>query len=141
MPNFMDLAREIRDMIYAKALISNGFLVAEREQLANSSSVLKPHYSPLTPVSTALLQVNKAVNTEATEVFYAVNTFKLSSYAILGRPSILRFTLHVSGGSFSNPSIAVMKSTKFWSRVTSLQARQVVCPSGSGSTEFGHFPR
>ena len=46
MPNFMDLAREIRDMIYAKALISNGFLVAEREQLANSNSVPKPYYTP-----------------------------------------------------------------------------------------------
>ena len=92
MPNFMDLPREIRDMIYAKALTSDGFLVAEREQLLNSDSVPKRHYTPLTPASTALLQVNKAVNTGATAVFYAVNTFKLSSYAILGRPSI--FTTH-----------------------------------------------
>ena len=84
----MDLPREIRDMIYAEGLIFNSFLVAEREQRR------RPYDPPLTPASTALLQVNKTVNTEATTIFYALNTFKLSYDAAYGRPSI--FTTHAT---------------------------------------------
>jgi len=82
-------------MIYAEALVSDQILIAKGEcggYLNNqyNSAVDFQHSDP----NLGLLRVNKAVNSEATPVFFAVNTFKLSPQPGLGRPSI--FTKHAS---------------------------------------------
>jgi hypothetical protein len=87
MPNFLDLAREIRDMIYTHALGTEHILIARNEIYPNPNWDLIDSSIPV-----ALLQVNKQVNAEAMEIFLAQNTFKASLCPALGRPSV--FTTH-----------------------------------------------
>ncbi len=82
----MDLAREIRNMIYVQALVSDQVLVKEREE---TEAVLDRRIIPRRSAPTALLQVSRIGNSEANVIFYSLNTFQLSSsYSILGKPSI-----------------------------------------------------
>ncbi|KAL8824391.1 MAG: hypothetical protein Q9191_005089 [Dirinaria sp. TL-2023a] len=80
MPDFEDLSREIRDMIYAYAVASDHVLVAVGEY--PGSPGLK-HEFPL-----PLLRVSRRVREEAIESFYALNTFKISLSPLLGAPSV-----------------------------------------------------
>jgi len=82
----MDLPREIRDMIYVQALVSEKILLKEEEEAEQD---LDPRRNPRKPASTALLQVSRTLNNEANVIFYSLNTFRLSSsYSISGKPSI-----------------------------------------------------
>jgi len=86
MPNFMDLPREIRNMIYVQALVSEKILVKEEEEAEND---LDPRINPRKSAPTALMQVSRTLNNEANVIFYSLNTFRLSSsYSISGKPSI-----------------------------------------------------
>lgn len=87
MANFLDLSREIRDIIYTHALPAGHVLIAKNEIYPDPPWGLIDFSIPV-----ALLQVNKQVNKEATEIFLAQNTFKASLCAALGRPSV--FTTH-----------------------------------------------
>lgn len=87
MPNFLDLPREIRDMIYTHALPAGHVLTAKNEVYPDQPWGLIDFSIPV-----ALLQVNKQVSKEAMEIFLAQNTFKASLCAALGRPSV--FTTH-----------------------------------------------
>lgn len=92
MPNFMDLAREIRDMIYVQALVSDKFLVKEGEE---AEDALDSEINPRKSAPTALLQVSRTLNNETKVIFYSFNTFQLSSsYSISGQPSI--FNTHAT---------------------------------------------
>ena len=75
----MDLSREIRDIIYANAMGSDHVLVAKNEEIRGSQSVT---------LSLPLLEVSKGVSTGATAIFYAVNTFTMSSYAVFSIPFV-----------------------------------------------------
>lgn len=87
MPNFLDLARELRDMIYTHALSTEHILFA-RNELYPGFEYDRIEFS----MAVALLQVNKQVNAEAIEIFYARNKFQASLSPALGRPSL--FTTH-----------------------------------------------
>jgi len=87
MPNFLDRARELRDVVYAAVLGTEHVLIARHEVYPDPEWGLIDSSIPL-----ALLQVNKQVNAEAMEIFLAQNTFKVSLCPALGRPSV--FTTH-----------------------------------------------
>lgn len=76
-------------MIYAEALVSDQVLIAKGEcggypsNKDGSGDDLRHSVQAL-----ALLRANKNINSEATPVFFAVNTFKLSPLPCLGRPSV-----------------------------------------------------
>ena len=89
MSNLMDCPREIKDMIYTEALITDNVLIAKNEQIEYADFA----FSQPRPLM-ALLRVSRRVNTETTDIFYAVNIFKLSAYPTLGKPSI--FTSHAT---------------------------------------------
>lgn len=94
MPVLTDLPQEIRDKIYVEALVFHKPLVAVQEQIptrSRNSRVIMPH-TPLVAAQTPLLEVNHAIHREASAVFYARNTFRLSSSPVLERPSV--FTKH-----------------------------------------------
>lgn len=87
MTNFLDLARELRDTIYTHALSTEHILFAKNEIYPDFE------YDRIDfPITVALLQVNKQVNAEAVQVFYARNTFQASLNHALGKPSL--FTTH-----------------------------------------------
>jgi len=115
MPNFMDLPREVRDMIYAEAMISDQVLIARGEcggypnnKNRNDYEADFRHSGP----TLALLRVNKTTNSETTPVFLAVNTFKLSPLPSLGRSSV--FTKH--GSLFRNVAVELYSpnNDKYW---------------------------
>lgn len=82
----MDIPREIRDMIYVQALVSDKVLVKEKEE---TEATPDPRVIPRKSAPTALLQVSRTINNETNVIFYTFNTFQLSlSYSILGKPSI-----------------------------------------------------
>jgi len=87
MPNFLDLARELRDMVYVAALSTEHILFAKNEIDPDFMYDQADSSIPLT-----LLQVNKQINAEATEIFLARNTFRASLCPALGRASV--FTTH-----------------------------------------------
>ena len=83
----MDLAFDIPQIVFSEALAVKKPLVAVREQLDGDAEDTDQAIATM-----ALLQVCKTISEEATAVFYAMNTFKLSLYPVLGRPSL--FTRH-----------------------------------------------
>jgi len=89
MPKFIDFPREIRDMIYVEALVSDQVLVAKDEcgGYPNNQYGSDDDFQHSDPTS-ALLQVNTTINSEAAAIFFGTNTFKLSPQPGLGRPSI-----------------------------------------------------
>ena len=80
MPHFEKLPREVRDMIYTYAMISNGILLAKGEDIQK--------YWLESPLSLPLLEVSRKVSKEALEIFYAINMFQISPYPVLGKPSV-----------------------------------------------------
>ena len=83
MPTFLDLARELRDMVYVAALGTEYILFAKNE--IDPDFVHEQVYSS---IPLALLQVNKQVNAEAIEIFLARKTFRASLCPALGRNSV-----------------------------------------------------
>lgn len=83
MANFLDLPREIRNMIYVEALDSSHILYAIKEEIYTSQS--EAHTAS---IATILLQVNKQINAEATPIFFGRNFFKMSFYPPLDKPSV-----------------------------------------------------
>ena len=80
-------------MVNAEVLVSNHVLIAKGDcdgysDIQNDSGDDFANSGP----NLALLRVKKTVNSEATPVFFAVNTFKLSHLFGLERPSV--FTKH-----------------------------------------------
>jgi len=68
MPIFLDVPREVRDMIYAEALVTDNVLI-ERHGLFGYPGPADEHLINKPQISLALLQVNKQVNAEATRIF------------------------------------------------------------------------
>lgn len=84
MPKLLDLAREIRDMIYEKALYTENILYVYTEPsnfIYFGTTMGKPR------VSLPLLTVSKQLHHEAGPIFYAVNTFCLPRDMPYQRPS------------------------------------------------------
>lgn len=79
---FMDLPREIRNMVYVHALVNNDLVLVatdERGRYTNRYSTINSNVNFRYPVpNLALLRANKIINSEATPVFFSLNTFKLS---------------------------------------------------------------
>lgn len=116
MPNFQDIPRELRDLIYAEALTTDGFLLALNEEIRsfhvvlwamiervvsfgqtrhkNDEEIRFPRLDlPKPSVSLALAQVSKQLYNEAMHAFCSLNTFQISSYPTTGKPSV--FMKHV----------------------------------------------
>lgn len=85
----MDFPREVRDMIYAEALVSNQVLIVKGEcgGYPNNKYGSDDNFQYFDP-TLALLQVSKTINSEATPIFFGINTSKLSPLPGLGRPSV-----------------------------------------------------
>lgn len=121
MPNFMDLAREIRDMIYAEALYTDHILVAKPEDAD------KLIFLPEEPqISLALLRVSQQLNQEAARVFFAVNTFHLrpvNLVGIHGDPTQHRFPLFELHATLFQSIVLKLRwhdSTGYYDQVTDL---------------------
>ena len=76
MTGFLDLSREIRDMIYALALVVEDVIVPYSEFYPLSDEELSFRKNMPT---TGLLGVNKLIGAEAAEVFYGKNTWRITS--------------------------------------------------------------
>lgn len=108
MTNFLDLPREIRDMIYLEVLYYGRRLFAKNEQLelCNPNDLdwrLLPDANP------ALFRASKQIYPEASSVFFDRNTFQPSYYPALGKPSL--FTIHAR--RFRNINLVLGFDTRY----------------------------
>ena len=100
MPNFMDLSREVRDLIYAEAMTGHKTLIAKNEYDSQKWERRSEYHGARggrdgrlgALLALPLFEVNRTISSEAIEFFYATNEFKISPQVVLGKPSV--FTKH-----------------------------------------------
>ena len=88
MPNFLDLPREVRDIVYADALYTEHVLLAMNEELCDYEIEHEGRRFPKSSISLPLLLVNRQLYAEAMPVLCSINKFEISAYPARRLPSV-----------------------------------------------------